>query len=89
MLNYPRRLVLDTNVVLDWLVFANADVRVLTSAVATGGVQVMVYQAMLDELSRVLGYPLLKLDESRLRCWPVIGRKAFRLECPKHSMAIT
>jgi len=65
VLIHPRRLVLDTNVVLDWLVFANDDVRGLTAAVATGGVQVLVHQAMLDELSRVLGYPLLKLDESR------------------------
>ena len=65
VLNYPRRLVLDTNVVLDWLVFANADALGLTAAEATGGVQVMLHQAMLDELTRVLGYPLLKLDESR------------------------
>ena len=56
------RLVLDTNVVLDWLLFQNADVAGLEQAVADGRVEILVHGPALDELRRVLTYPQCRLD---------------------------
>ncbi|MGE0189730.1 MAG: putative toxin-antitoxin system toxin component, PIN family [Steroidobacteraceae bacterium] len=61
----PTRLVLDTNVVLDWLVFAATSLDPLAAAVATGRVRVLTHLPALDELQRVLGYPVLKLEPIR------------------------
>ena len=65
VLSGPRRLVLDTNAVLDWLVFADPMLYGLTEALNAGRVQVVGHQIILDELQRVLAYPILKLDEAR------------------------
>lgn len=46
--------ILDTNVVLDWLVFRDARVAPLVSAVEAGGLQVIATRAMRDELSQML-----------------------------------
>ncbi len=61
------RLVLDTNVWLDWLVFDDPGVAVLQSAVATGEAEIVIAAECEAELIRVLGYPLQKwtLDASR------------------------
>jgi uncharacterized protein len=61
------RLVLDTNVWLDWLVFDDPGILPLKLAVKTGTACVFINAACLDELERVLNYPLLKnpLDEAR------------------------
>ncbi len=61
------RLVLDTNVWLDWLVFEDPGVLPLKLAVKTGAAVVCIDSACLDELARVLAYPLRKppLDEAR------------------------
>jgi uncharacterized protein len=52
----PMRLVLDTNVWLDWLVFADPDVAPLKAAVTAGKAEVFVDEASEAELARVLAY---------------------------------
>ena len=60
------RLVLDTNIWLDWLVFDDAGVAPLKAAVAHGNAEIYINAACEEELVRVLGYPLRKrvLDDS-------------------------
>jgi putative PIN family toxin of toxin-antitoxin system len=58
-------MVLDTNIVLDWLVFADASLRPLADQVATGEVVILTHPAAVDELQRVLTYPALRLDAER------------------------
>ena len=53
----PLRLVLDTNVWLDWLVFDDPDVAPVKSAVAAGRAEVCIDEAVEAELVRVLAYP--------------------------------
>ena len=52
------RLVLDTHVWLDWLVFDDASVRTLRAAVEQGHAQVFMDAACDAELERVLAYDL-------------------------------
>ena len=52
------RLVLDTNVWLDWLVFRDASIAALQAAVSAGRAEILIDSACLLELERVLGYPL-------------------------------
>ena len=59
------KLVLDTNIVLDWLVFDNAFMNALRDGVRDRRVVVLTYQPAIDELQRVLGYPALKLDATK------------------------
>jgi putative PIN family toxin of toxin-antitoxin system len=54
----PMRLVLDTQVWLDWLVFDDPSVRALRAALDAGRAEVLIDAACLAELQRVLGYPL-------------------------------
>ena len=56
---------LDTNAVLDWLVFADPYLEGLTAALQAGEAEVVGHQLLLEELQRVLAYPLLKLDVVR------------------------
>ena len=51
------RFVLDTNIVLDWLVFRDPGVAGLQRAVAERSVELITHQPALDELRRVLAYP--------------------------------
>jgi putative PIN family toxin of toxin-antitoxin system len=51
------RLVLDTNVWLDWLVFDDPSVAPLRAAVEAGRAEVYIDQACEEELARVLAYP--------------------------------
>jgi len=53
----PLRLVLDTNVWLDWLVFEDPDVAPVKDAVAAGRAEIVVDEAVAAELARVLAYP--------------------------------
>lgn len=66
----PRAaVVLDTNTVLDWLVFHEPAVAALAAAVEQGQVQWLACQAMRDELARTLGYRTLakwKPDSERV-----------------------
>lgn len=52
------RLVLDTNVWLDWLVFGNPETAPLRAAVAGGRAEILIDDACEEELVRVLTYPL-------------------------------
>ena len=54
------RLVLDSNIWLDWLVFDDPAVAPLRAAAASGGAQVLIDAACEAELRRVLGYPFGK-----------------------------
>ena len=56
----PLRLVLDTNVWLDWLVFDDAGVIPLKAAVARGDAEIFIDDACAGELTKVLAYPLRK-----------------------------
>lgn len=47
--------VIDTQVVMDWLVFRDARVQALTTAVTTGALRWLVAPAMRDEIRHVLG----------------------------------
>ncbi|MEO8856287.1 MAG: putative toxin-antitoxin system toxin component, PIN family [Burkholderiaceae bacterium] len=53
----PRLLVLDTNIVLDLLVFSDPSVGALRKALEAENVRWLASAAMRDELARVLDYP--------------------------------
>ena len=77
------RLVLDTNVWLDWLVFDDPGIAPLQAAVAAGHADIVIDAACEDELIRVLGYPLQKwtLDAARQgACLEHCRRLARRIE---------
>jgi putative PIN family toxin of toxin-antitoxin system len=71
-----RILVLDPNIVLDLLVFADAAARPLEAALTEGKVQWIATQPMRDELERVLGYPQIvsRLAYYALQPVQVLGR---------------
>ena len=52
-----RPIVLDTNIVLDLLLFKDPATQALKQALASAKIQWLSTQAMRDELERVLGYP--------------------------------
>ena len=56
------RLVLDTNIWLDWLVFDDPAVMPLKSARDDGTVRIAINAACLEELGRVLAYSEFELD---------------------------
>ena len=51
----PPGIVIDTQVVMDWLVFQDARVQGLAAAVTSGAVRWLVAPAMRDEIRHVLG----------------------------------
>ena len=55
-------LVLDTNVVLDWVAFGDARVQPIAAAIERGALRAATSGACLAELRRALGYAQLKLD---------------------------
>jgi uncharacterized protein len=59
------RLVLDTNVVVDWLVFDHPYMQAFREAVAAGEIAVLTHELALAEFERVLAYPELKLPIDR------------------------
>jgi putative PIN family toxin of toxin-antitoxin system len=56
------KFILDTNIVLDWLVFNDPSTAVLKAAITSHRVEVCTHPILIDELQRVLTYPALKLD---------------------------
>ncbi len=62
-----RRLVLDTNVVLDLVVFGDPRVQRIALAIGSGAAMPVASHACLEELRRVLDYPRLKLDAAAQR----------------------
>jgi putative PIN family toxin of toxin-antitoxin system len=61
------RLVLDTNVWLDWLVFDGREIGELRKAQRTGAVRFVIDRSCLEELTRVLAYPEFGLDASAIQ----------------------
>jgi putative PIN family toxin of toxin-antitoxin system len=61
------RLVLDTNVILDWLVFKDVRIAELQRAWDEQRLELITHKPALDELRRVLAYPQFKLEETRQR----------------------
>jgi uncharacterized protein len=55
-----KRVVLDTNIWLDWLVFRDASVLSLQNAVSEGRAEIFINAGCEAELERVLAYPLGK-----------------------------
>jgi putative PIN family toxin of toxin-antitoxin system len=60
-MTHSLTLVLDTNVVLDWLVFRDAALERLRATIEQRLVRVVTHTAAIDELRRVLAYPQCKL----------------------------
>jgi putative PIN family toxin of toxin-antitoxin system len=60
-MTHSLTLVLDTNVVLDWLVFHDTGLAWLQQAVEQRRVAVVTHAAAIDELHRVLAYPQCQL----------------------------
>ncbi len=54
----PKRLVLDTNIWLDWLVFRDAEIAPIRLAVEEKRAEIFIDAACEAELERVLAYPL-------------------------------
>jgi putative PIN family toxin of toxin-antitoxin system len=61
----PRRVVLDTNAVLDWLLFDGPGVQPMIAAVKQGRLLPITNDACFAELERVLRYPRLRLDTAQ------------------------
>lgn len=59
------KLILDTNVVMDWLVFEDASMQRLRDALHQRRATVLTHAGATEELKRVLGYRALKLDAAR------------------------
>lgn len=55
-------LVLDTNVVLDWVAFDDARVQAIAAAIERGALRAATSEACLQELRRALGYAQVGLD---------------------------
>jgi putative PIN family toxin of toxin-antitoxin system len=58
----PIKLVLDTNIVLDWLVFNRAGLEGMRQGILAGRIGVLTHAPAVEELRRVLTYPQCKLD---------------------------
>ncbi|MDP2239104.1 MAG: putative toxin-antitoxin system toxin component, PIN family [Burkholderiales bacterium] len=56
----PMRLVLDTNIWLDWLVFDDPAVAPIKESAESGSAEIFITGACEQELERVLAYPLRK-----------------------------
>jgi len=79
------RLVLDTNIWLDWLVFDDPGLAALRAAVAAGNAEIVIDAACDAELLRVLDYPLQKwtLDATQqAACIAQCRSLAHRIEAP-------
>ena len=63
----PMRLVLDTNIWIDWLVFDDPSIASLKAAHSDGRISIVVNEACLAELKAVLAYPQFRLDDVQKR----------------------
>jgi putative PIN family toxin of toxin-antitoxin system len=80
------RIVLDTNVWLDWLAFDDPSVAAIKSAVAAGRAEVFIDSPCEEELERALGYDLGKKftlhATAQAACLAECRRVARRIEEP-------
>ena len=74
------RLVMDTQVWLDWLVFDDPSVIALRVAIDSGRAEVLIDAAGLAELERVLAYPLGKRAVDAAACLAACQKVATRVE---------
>jgi putative PIN family toxin of toxin-antitoxin system len=72
------RVVLDTNAVLDWIVFDDPRVQPLARAIEDGMVQPITNRSCLAEFQRALGYRTLRLDAEAQRS--ALGRYMAKVE---------
>lgn len=61
----PQRLVLDTNVWLDWLVFDDPNIALIRDAQRCKSADILIDDDCTRELQRVLAYPALSLDAEK------------------------
>jgi putative PIN family toxin of toxin-antitoxin system len=80
------RLILDTNVWLDWLVFDDPSIAPIKAAVAANSVEILIDAACEAELERALGYDLgrkFTLDaDAQGACMAECRRVARRIDSP-------
>lgn len=74
------RLVLDTQIWLDWLVFDDPSTAALRAAIDSGRAEVLIDAATAAELERVLAYPLGKRVVDAAACMAECRRVATRVE---------
>ena len=75
------RLVLDTNIWLDWLVFHDPAVEPLRTSSRKGLVQIPINAACLAELGRVFVYPQFELDAGqRNRLFTEVRNSTYRVD---------
>jgi putative PIN family toxin of toxin-antitoxin system len=74
------KVVLDTNVWLDWLVFDDPGMAPLKKAFAEGLFEIVIDQACEAELERVLAYPLRKQPIDAQACLSLFRQLATRVE---------
>ena len=80
------RLVLDTNVWVDWLVFDDWSIAPLKAAQRARQVQIIANEPCLEELARVLAYPEFALTGAqRADCFEAAARVIVRHDAPKQS----
>jgi uncharacterized protein len=80
VLMMPMRLVLDTQVWLDWLVFADPSVGALRACIDSRRAEVLIDAAGLAELQRVLAYPFGKRAVDAAACLAACQKVATRVE---------
>jgi uncharacterized protein len=61
----PLRFILDTNVVIDWLVFNDPYMTPLRDQAASGAITILTHELAIAEFIRVLAYPELRLGQER------------------------
>ena len=76
------RLVLDTNVWLDWLVFDDPSIATIRAAVEANRAEVFIDAACEAELERALGYDLGKRAVDIAACLALCRRVARRIDSP-------
>jgi uncharacterized protein len=84
------RLILDTNVWLDWLVFDDPSVGPIKAAVAANRAQIFIDAACAAELERALGYDLKKFSldaEAQGACLAECRRVTRRIDPPVPEIA--
>lgn len=82
-------LVLDTNVVLDWVAFGDPRVQRIVAAIERGALRVATDGACLQELRRALGYAQVKLDAAaQARAFERYRARATLFEIPAPAEAM-
>ena len=81
ILTHPTRLVLDTNVWIDWFIFDDPAIAALKTAHRSGSIEIVVDEACLQEFDRVLVYPEFALTGSQRSAFLAeAGRRTTRHE---------